>query len=103
MRTLQELALRLAAHDVGAFGGEQLVGRVGLSTLELLDRQRAAKALDIRRHPARERRLVETMALAHRRGAQVGIGSPGHDGRAPAWSSLIFLASDHLWTSVGPS
>src|SRR3546814_15305558 len=96
MRAFQQLTWRLAAQDIRAAGRKQLVSRVGLPALELLNRQRPLETLDIRFHPGRERRLVETMRIADRSRADIGITHPVH-AAAPRLSGLIFLARDHLW------
>src|SRR3546814_16307917 len=104
VRPLQQLSRRLAAQHIGASRRHQLVGGVGLPALELLDRQRPLKARHMIGHPAAERRLVKGETRPNRGGAFILLLCiPTHWAFAFAWSRLIFLASDHLWTSVGPS
>ena len=68
----QQLARRLAAQHVAAAGAVgQAIGRVGLTTLELLDRERRREARDVRGHEAGEPLLVEAMLLLHRHRADV--------------------------------
>ena len=101
---LEQLARRLAPQDVAARRGDQLVGRVGLPALELLDLHRPGIVRDIRLQPALDSGLVEGKTLAHRGGAGIGFDNAGHDPSFAFFHSrLIFLARLHLWTSVGPS
>src|SRR6516164_8160780 len=61
MGARQQLAQRLAPQHVIAGVGEQLVGRVRLAALELLDSKRTAKPIDVVAHPsfeAGERQIV---------------------------------------------
>src|SRR3546814_12853221 len=84
---------------IGASRRHQLVGGVGLPALELLDRQRPLKARHMIGHPAAERRLVKGETRPNRGGAFILLLCiPTHWAFAFAWSRLIFLASDHLWT-----
>ena len=60
----QQLAGRLAAQHVGAGGRDELVGRVGLAALELLDGERPGEAVDVGRQPLLEFGAVEAMRVA---------------------------------------
>src|SRR5690606_17313113 len=66
----------LAAHDVGAAGGDQLVGRVRLTALELLDRERAGEAGHLAPQVVLECADVEGVAFGHGFGAGVVIHGP---------------------------
>ena len=59
VRARQEIAGRLAAHDIFLAGRDQLVGRVGLAALELAHLQRAFITFNIGLHPASQTGLVE--------------------------------------------
>ncbi len=71
VRRRQQLARRLAAHDVLPGRGDQLVGGIGLTALELAHLQRAGIALDVRLHPIVQPRFIELVALDHLLGAGV--------------------------------
>jgi hypothetical protein len=64
MGARKQLARRLASKHVGAGRSDQLVGRVGLAALELLDPQRASESRDVRLHPLLEPSDIETMRVA---------------------------------------
>jgi len=82
---------------------DQLIGRIGLAALELLDRDRASETGDIELHPAGERGHIKAKALADLGRARILSSTCAHAPNASLCSRLIFFASDHLWTSVGPS
>src|SRR3546814_1220005 len=59
MGSLDELPRRLASQHIAARRSHQLVGRVRLAALELLDRKRACEALNIGMKPVGQRRSEE--------------------------------------------
>src|SRR5690606_10890918 len=65
MSALEQSTRWLAAKDIGLSGRHQLVRRVRLAALELLDRQWVCVAWNIDPHPSRKRRLVKRIAFAH--------------------------------------
>ena len=69
MRRWQQFAERFAAHDVGATGRVESVGRIGLTALELQDGQRSLVALDVAGHPAVEADLIDPVPFLDRLGA----------------------------------
>ena len=73
MRRLQEPAGRLAAQHVAAAAGFQQVGRVGLPAPELAHLQRAAEALDVRRHVILQPANVEAQGFPDFRRARILI------------------------------
>lgn len=74
MSILEQVAGRLLAEHVARAGCHQPVGRVGLAAFELLDRERAGKAVDRLAHPRFKRGHVEFVALTNRNRAAVEIG-----------------------------
>src|SRR5688572_506462 len=67
----EQLTWRLAPENIGALRGDELVGRIGLAALELLDRQRPGIILDMDLEPGLERGGVEAVGVAHRGRAAV--------------------------------
>ena len=65
----QQLARRLAAQHIILARRDELVGRIGLPTLELLDAQRAGIAFNVGLHPLREPAGIDLLAWTHRAGA----------------------------------
>ncbi len=74
----QKLARRLATKDIALCWRRQLVGWIGLPTLELLHRERTFKALNRFRHPAFKRCLIKFQGISNRLGSGKGIIELGH-------------------------
>ena len=74
----QQLARRLAAQDIGLARRDQLVGRVGLSALELLDLERSGKPVDMGGHPLGQRRLVKGQRIHDRFGTGEAVVNLTH-------------------------
>ena len=73
----------LAPQDIGGGRGDQLIGRVGLSALELAHGQRTGVAGDVFRHPGVQRGVVQPvagidLARAGKGGLGVERGGVGH-------------------------
>ena len=81
VRAFQQLPRRLAPQDIGMARRNQLVGGIGLPTLELVNLHRPGKARYIGLQPALKRRLVKGKALAHGGGAAV-----------------LLIVAAHCWT-----
>jgi hypothetical protein len=94
---------RLASQHIGSARRLEPVGRNRLPALEFGHGQRTAKAFDMSLHPARERGFVQRIVLRNFRDASIGGFVEGAHEWAAFQSHLIFFASDHLWTSDGPS
>src|SRR3712207_5431297 len=70
MRRLQEQARWLAAEHIVLRRRDQLVGRIRLAALELLDRKRTAEVLDMLAHPGLKPGNVEAVLLANLGGSR---------------------------------
>jgi hypothetical protein len=69
MRRWQQFAERLASHHVGTAGRIEPIRRIGLTALELQDRQRSRITFDMLLHPVVEADLIDAMPLLDRLGA----------------------------------
>jgi hypothetical protein len=78
MGALEQLTRWLAAQNIGFARCHQLVGGVGLTALELLDRKRSRKAGNILGHPTREGRLIKGKAFTDGRRAEIGVRDSRH-------------------------
>ena len=88
MRRRQQLGRRpgLGAHDVSACRRQQLIGRIRLAALELLDGERAGEAGQVLAEVALERGDVEGVLFGDRLGAGVGFGR-AHAAILSGWRS----------------
>ena len=102
VRPLEERSHGLPAQHIDAGRRDQLERGIRLTADELLHPHGAVEIADMLRHPFLQATLVEPVARAHRRA--LPARRVGHACAArPRMSRLIFFASDHLCTSVGPS